>query len=325
VDEFFLPLSFSLTEAFAAAAEAAPPDAKRAGVLYRPSLLASARVRLQDRRYELDTEQDVAVLLDPRDISQARGLQNWDQAIYHGPSLQAMEKVPAPQARFEAVPASLSDDKRLKAIRRDFEDWIYREVKAVVRVNRELKVVGSPGTSQAEFRTKCAEAARAGRDAELEKLTGTYERRKRALVDRLDREGQELQADRDDLDSRKSEALSTQAEAVLGVFRRGRIRRFTRITEKNRLKEQARADVDESEAEIARLKEQLAALDTEHQQATQEIQERWSNLVEKIEEVPVSPRRADIFIERFGVAWVPSYLVRAGESLTELPAFGGSG
>jgi hypothetical protein len=320
VDEFFLPLTFSLTEAFNAAGDTPAPDAAMAGVLYRPTLLASARVRLQDRRYNLDTEQEMAALVDTLD---KRGVSDWGEALYRGPSLKRLEKAPAPQARYDAMPAALTDDKLLESLRRDFADWVYREVKAVVRVNRTLKVTAGPGVSQAEFRKQCAEAARAGRDAEIEKLAPAFERRKRTLENRVEREELELEADRDELSSRKSESFSTQADAVLGIFRRGNIRRLTRITEKNRLKEKARADVEESKVTIDNLKEQLAGLEREHERAVQEIQQRWSNLADDVDEISITPGRGDIFIERFGVAWMPFYLVKAGEELVEIPAFGG--
>jgi hypothetical protein len=184
VDEFFLPLTFSLTEAFSAAGDTPALDAAMAGVLYRPTLLASARVRLQDPRYNLDTEQEMAALVDTLD---KRGVSDWGEALYRGPSLKRLEKAPAPQARYDAMPAALTDDKLLESLGRDFADWVYREAKAVVRVNRTLKVTAGPGVSQAEYRTLCAEAARAGRDAEIEKLA-PFERRKRTLENRVERE-----------------------------------------------------------------------------------------------------------------------------------------
>jgi hypothetical protein len=139
----------------------------------------------------------------------------------------------------------------------------------------------------------------------------------------VEREELELEADRDELSSRKSESFSTQADAVLGIFRRGNIRRLTRVTEKNRLKEKARADVEESKVTIYNLKEQLAALEAEHGRAAQEVQQRWSNLADDVDEISITPARGDIFVERFGVAWMPFYLVKAGEELVEIPAFGG--
>jgi hypothetical protein len=110
---------------------------------------------------------------------------------------------------------------------------------------------------------------------------------------------------------------------VLGIFRRGNIRRLTRITEKNRLKEKARADVEESRVTIDHLKDQLAALQAEHGRAVQEVQQRWSNLADDVDEISITPGRGDIFVERFGVAWMPFYLVKTGEELVEIPAFGG--
>jgi hypothetical protein len=321
VDELFLPMSFSLPEAYTAAAESPASDAELAGILYRPNLLASARVRLRSQTYELDVEQELAALVDS---FQARGVEDWDEATYRGPSLEAIANAPVPQARFDALGAAMGDEKLLRAIRKDFEDWVYRRAKSVVRVNRKLKLVGRPGISHAGFLGQCSEAARAGRDQELDKLDAKFERRRESLEHRLDRESRELEADRDELDSRKSEVQHTQLEAVMGVFQRGRIRRFSRMTAKNRLKDQAKADVEESEAEIAHLREQMEALEAEYAQAVEEVQQRWSSLASEVEEVTITPGRDGVFVEHFGVAWMPFYLVKAGDALIELPAFGGA-
>jgi hypothetical protein len=130
VDEFFLPLTFSLTEAFSAAGETPAPGVAMAGVLYRPTLLASARVRLRDRRYNLDTEQEVTALADTLD---KRGIADWGEVAYQGPSLERLDKSPAPQASYDSMPAALTDEKLLENLRRDFAAWVYREAKAVVR------------------------------------------------------------------------------------------------------------------------------------------------------------------------------------------------
>jgi hypothetical protein len=266
-------------------------------------------------------EQELAALVDS---FQARGVEDWDEATYRGPSLEAIANAPVPQARFDALGAAMGDEKLLRAIRKDFEDWVYRRAKSVVRVNRKLKLVGRPGISHAGFLGQCSEAARAGRDQELDKLDAKFERRRESLEHRLDRESRELEADRDELDSRKSEVQHTQLEAVMGVFQRGRIRRFSRMTAKNRLKDQAKADVEESEAEIAHLREQMEALEAEYAQAVEEVQQRWSSLASEVEEVTITPGRDGVFVEHFGVAWMPFYLVKAGDALIELPAFGGA-
>ena len=39
-------------------------------------------------------------------------------------------------------------------------------------------------------------------------------------------------------------------------------------------------------------------------------------------EVTITPKKTDIYVELFGVAWMPYYLVESGGGMVELPAFG---
>ena len=126
VDEYFLPLSFSLTEAFNSSAESIPPESQLAAVLYRPVLLASAKSRILDRRYGIDTEIATPVLVDDPDKN---GAIKWDDFLYQGPSLERLESSPAPQAMFESISLPFTDAKTIAAMNRDFADWVYRTVK----------------------------------------------------------------------------------------------------------------------------------------------------------------------------------------------------
>ncbi len=44
-------------------------------------------------------------------------------------------------------------------------------------------------------------------------------------------------------------------------------------------------------------------------------------VVNDILEVPITPKKTDIFVSLFGVAWMPYYLSEAGGKTVELPAF----
>ena len=86
--------------------------------------------------------------------------------------------------------------------------------------------------------------------------------------------------------------------------------------------EQAKADVDESEDAIAQYEQELQALEEERQRVIDEIKDHWGDVVNDISEVTVTPKKSDIFIELFGVAWMPYYLVESDGGTVELPAFG---
>jgi hypothetical protein len=290
-------------------------------VVYRPSLLASAQVRLLDRKYGVDSEITRATLVDSLD---RRGIIRWDDFGYSGPSLDKVENMPAASARFGTIDSPLNDSKLMTALQKDFTDWIFRNSSVTARANAALKVYGGPDVSQAEFMKACAETARDARDAEISKKTAVMDRQIRSLEDKLTREERELQQDQTELSQRKTEEIGTAAESVLGLLggRHSIGRRVSTSLTKRRLTEQAKGKVVESVDVIAQYKQELADLQKQREATAVEIGDRWGDVVNDISEVSIKPKKTDIYVNLFGVAWKPFYIVQAGDETIELPAFG---
>jgi len=316
VEEHFLPTNLSLTEAMRADGKSFP-DAELSGVLYKPALLAVAKVRFLNRKYDIDLDLQRAALVEEPD---KHGVVRWEDHFYQGFPLKQVEQEPAPGARYDTIDAPLNVAKQMTALKRDFVDWIYRSVTLEARENKALKVVAGPDDSQAEFMKACAEAARQAADAEIEKKSAQYDRKIKSLEDRMHREERELREDESELTHRKWEEAGTHFENLIGGGR-ARRRISTSLT-KRRMTEQAKADVEESQDALEDYKVQLEELYAEREQALAEIKDRWGNVVNDVTEVTLIPKKSDIFIELFGVAWMPYYLVESGQQIIELPAFG---
>ncbi len=320
VAEYFLPMNLSLSEAFSASGKSMPSGAVQKGVLYRSALIGSAQVRFLDRKLGVDADVRRAVLVETPD---RRGVVRWEDFPYKGPSLDKVEDGPAPDARFDTLDAPLGDAKLVNALQKDFADWVYRTTAVKARANEMLKVYGGPDVSQADFMKACADAAREGRDAEIEKVTAQIERRIAALQDKLYREERELRQDEAELSQRKMEEMGTHAENVFSLFTGSRsTRRLSSSLTKRRLTEQAKADVDESLEAIEQMKKELGQLERERQSAVDEVNARWGDVVNQITEVTVNAKKTDVYVNLFGVAWAPYYLVEVGGQTLELPAFG---
>ncbi len=91
---------------------------------------------------------------------------------------------------------------------------------------------------------------------------------------------------------------------------------------KRRLTQQAKSDVEESLDAIADYEQQIADLGQERDAAIEEINDRWGDVVNDVSEITVTPKKADIFVNLFGVGWMPYYLVQSGEETMEVAAFG---
>jgi hypothetical protein len=166
-----------------------------------------------------------------------------------------------------------------------------------------------------------AEAARLGRDAELAKVNEGFYRRIEALSSKLSREQRELSMDKTELSQRRMEETGTNIENFASLFNKRSRRRLSTSLTKRRLTEQARADVEESKDAIAEMKEQLAIFEAEKEAAVASVHEKWSRLANDISEITLAPYRKDVFLEYFGVAWLPYHRVQIGMELLELPGF----
>jgi hypothetical protein len=320
IKEYFLPQNFSLPEAFKAAGQPLPPDAMIDGVLYRPTLIASAQVRILDRKLGVDSELMRAALVDPVD---KRGSIRWEEFTFNSHALESAETSPVPSSRFGTIDAPLNDAKIMSALQKDFADWVFRGSFVQARANEALKVYAGPDVSRAEFMKACADAASKGRDAEIAKETARIDRQLQTLKDKKSREERELREDESELSHRKWEEAGTHLENIFGGGKRAR-RRVSTSLSKRRMTEKAKADVEESIDAIEDIEKQIADLEKLRKESIQEIKDKWGHVVNDITEVTVAPKKTDVFVDLFGIAWKPYYVVQTGVDTIEVPAFGGN-
>ncbi|MFC1996130.1 helicase HerA domain-containing protein [Chloroflexota bacterium] len=318
VDEYFLPNNLTLSQAARSINRSLPANARPLGVLYRPVLLAQAEIRFMQRKYNLDHDQIQTSLVLEAD---RRGSARWDDWLTGRIDPKSLDRGPAPQSIFATLDAPYNDGRTLRSLKADFVDWVYRNSEVSVRANEKLKVYAGPEVSQSEFRRMCAEAARSTRDAEIDKLEASYEKKLDRIEERMRREERELKEDEADLSQRRMEEYGTHAENVLGLFTK-RSRRLSSSLSKRRMTEKAKADVEESEDAIEEFKEQIVELENELKSAIEDVQAKWAEIADDMEEIPVNPYKKDILLDLFGVAWFPYHLVEADGRTMELPGFG---
>ena len=153
---------------------------------------------------------------------------------------------------------------------------------------------------------RCQEEARGQRDAELKKARARMEQRIARVQEKLRREKRELAGDQEELDARKREEMLGLGESALNLLTgRRSSSMLSRASRKRTLTTKAKADVEESLDVIADLEEQLGALEEEWAEEADDINARWADTLEEIEEVEVTPRRTDVMVEFCGLAWVP--------------------
>lgn len=86
--------------------------------------------------------------------------------------------------------------------------------------------------------------------------------------------------------------------------------------------ERAKAEVEESLDAIDEVKRQIAEAQKRREETIAEINEKWGQTVGNVTEVTVAPKKSDVFVTLFGVAWLPYYIIQTSGQTMELPAFG---
>jgi hypothetical protein len=319
ISEYFFLQTYSLPEAFSFAGKSMPAEAVIQNVVYRPALLGAAQIRFLDRKLGVDSNLTKAALVE---MPARSGSIRWDDFPYKKSGLDKLESAPASGSTFDTVEAPLNDSKRMTALKNDFTDWVYRNSSVNARVNQTLKVFAGPDVTQADFMKACADAARQARDAVLEKITGPMDRKIKVLEEKIAREQQVLQQDQTELGQRKNEELGNLAELGASIVGIGRKKNITTQLTKRRLTEHAKGMVEGSIQILDQYKKDLSDLQGQRDRSAQEISDSWGKVVNDVSTINVTPRKTDIYINVFGVAWIPYYVVQTGDQTIELPASG---
>ncbi len=322
IEQVFLPVRIPLEEALDRMARqqgwSVPPQEARSYLVYHPALVGLAQLRFPHNKSRQTHSRDVAYLL-PLEGDEIGGL-DWSAAEAQ---LQTRDLARRGEqdAYFADLPAEVGAARSLRSLRKEFEDYLYYNSSVTLLYNPHLKLYSRFEETAEAFQRRCRKAAEKAHKADAKKIEDKYDRRLDRLQDRLEREERELEQDQVEYDARKQEELLTGVESVLSLFsKRSLSSRLSRASTKRRLTRQAKADIEESEEAIADLQAEIEEVEKEKQQALAELAEQWAEWIDEVEEVEVRPRRADVRVDLFALAWLPRWEVIVGEQAIALPA-----
>ncbi len=308
LSQVFMPVRISVSSAVAALekGQGRRVEASESTLVYEPSLLALGRVRFSDRARRVDETREVGLLVPPEALG---AVIRWQDANSIVLNLNELQGQPEPESLFGRTPSQLNSSSELRAVEKEFVDYLYREQVLSLCYHPELELYGEPGESERDFAIRMQQIAREKRDAEVEKLRQKYQQQLDRLQDRLTREQREMAEDRAEYEARKREELLAAGETVigmLGVFgRRRSTTALSRAATKRRLTSGAQADIKESEAEIARLQTEIEDMRQQMEREAEAISTRWTSVLDRIETYSLRPRRSDVQPELVTLAWMP--------------------
>ena len=314
----YYPVDRGLSDALSEAGDSLSGEVTQPQVLYRPVLAGQARVAYLSRKHNMTHEAVFTIRIEEM---KRRGLVRWENFLTKPLDLDVLSNSSLPDATFDTMDYLVIENERhVKELETDFSDWIYRTQNMTVRVNETLGVVAGPDISEEEFRQMCKDAVDTKKQADKEAIEKKYQQKKASLEKKLESEEMKLDKNKQELDHRRMEEVGKGVENVLSLFT-GRRRTVTTSLTKRRMTSNAKANFEKSEQTIKSLEGDLELLESEMRTELEEADNQRLNAIDQVFEEPVSPFKKDIFVEKFGVLWLPYYAFNDDDRWVTVPAY----
>jgi hypothetical protein len=298
-------------------------EAEKTALVYEPCLLALGEVAFVDSKRGVDERRKVGWLVQPGDVGV---VVRWQDADPLDLGLSDLEREPEAKALFGPLAEAANTPVELKALAKDFADYLYREQAFTLYFNPILNLYSRPGESERDFKARAQQTAREKRDQEVDKLRKKAQQELDRLETQRSRQERDLDKYGDQHQARKRDELLSAGESVVGVLglfggRRRSTTALTKASTKRRLTATAKAQVKAAEAEIERLDTRIEALEKETEQEAETISGKWTDALDQVETTVIKPRRTDVRVELVSIGWAPyweiSYRSARGDSDTD--------
>ena len=281
-------------------------------LVYRPALLATAKLHFLDAKSQVDTWGEAALL-----AGFTNGEADWDSAEDLGAEPE-FETAPDAKAAFESLPAAASHPKSYGVWSKTFGEVLYRTRTLELHGAPSLKLVARPGETEGDFKIRVQQALREKRDAALDALRAKYGAKLEALrgreqraTDRVARE--QAQASQQTVQT----AISVGASVLGALFGRktlsvGNVGRATTAARGVGRTLKEREDVSGASAGVDAVRQSMAALEAELQDEIKELNDAFDLQKLPVQSASIKPRKSDITVDGVALAWVPWWMGDGG-------------
>jgi hypothetical protein len=237
-----------------------------------------------DKRKGKEHTEHVRLLAEPTALGRPV---EWEAAE---PVSEWLAASPLPKALWGPVPESLDTGRKLKALEKAFVEHIYSNQKLSLFENGKLEMVSEPGEKEADFRKRCREAALAEAKKALEVEKAKFQPKFEALDAELP---EPKKGDPDAPPPPPPQPQPAKSSGWFsGLFGGGG-------------SEPAAPPRKKGPAPGSKQEEKVRKLAADYEAKRAEIKLKWKQAGEDVEAIQVKPRKADVRVTHFGLAWVP--------------------
>jgi hypothetical protein len=277
------------------------------GTSFEAAAIARATLRFDETKANLVVDSEWECVIHPLteiiDATRALNVDYDDRDLVNDPPAGATYVLPDAPIKTKAFWADLE---------RAIVDNLVRTQSMNMMVNRDLKLYGRSGESEADFAKRCEEAATAGADAEAAKLRDKYETKSATLQNQLETAQGRVEVAKSAEHSKLAGTVLSTAGSILGSFLGGRKMNAGAIAGRvisgagrGASSRTAGKRSDVAETKVEQLTEELHSLEDDLATELHDITSKWSDLAGKVETIPVTVEKADVRVTQLVLGWVP--------------------
>jgi len=307
IKEFHLPLKGSLRE--------------RESLVYRPSVLGTARLHFVNTKAKVNDWQTVSLLASLTGIETTIP---WEEAAVYQNDPPETEKDGFTPAKYSALPLAALRAAQYLSWRKSLADYLYQHKTLTLWEFPALKQISSLGESEGDFRGRLAHIVHEKRDLEMEKLRKRYAPKLSRLEERLRKAEVRLGKEKTQYSHSKVQTAISMGATLLGAIlgRKaasvGTVGRATTSMRGMGRAAREKADIERANQEMEVIKQKIMAMESEFKDKIEQLKEEFQPEDFDLKEFHVRPRKGDISLSPLVLVWTPW---KVGEDGIAEPAF----
>ena len=294
-----------IVQRFARVSNTIPEGSK---LVYKPMLFASAQLRYTDTKSDLDLVQvtNMLTLLKSDPVSV-----NWEKAFATKFGADELASEPEPGIEFAQLPAEAAIPANYKQWNKDLIAWLSMYKKLELFSCPISGLISNAGESERDFRIRLQQSSREKRDKMLGDLCARFEPKLASLEEKLAKAHANLNQEQSQeriLQVESSVNVGASIfQALVGrkVVSSTNIRRASSAANKMARISRQHQEVEQAQATVDRLEEQLEQLQTQFASEMSELKSKLDPASQELESLAVALKKSNIILSLFCLCWAP--------------------
>lgn len=276
-------------------------------LVYRPMLMGTCRLHYSRATYKIDewTTKRFVSKINSYNVDDP-----W-MATSELPADLDTIKTADKDAEYGPLPEELEVSKNYSAWEKQLKSYLYREQEIVILKCSDLKEYSKFGEDESDFRARLSHSVNEKRDLSIEKLRKKYASKLNTLQNRIERAEQKVEVETQQYKQSRLSSLLSIGSSIFGALLGNKTLSKTNVSKASTSVKsvgrtaQQHGDIGRAKESVESLQEDYAALEKEFDSAVAEISEKLNVDSLTFEKLTLAPKKTDISIKEFGVAWLP--------------------